>query len=93
MLTAFADGTPKMKAISQEEQELTVTKEATLRTPALHCGGCAKTVKRILEALPGVEVTHTDPEAKVVGVQFDESAISLDQVQEALAEVGFSPDD
>lgn len=67
--------------------------EAALTIPALHCGSCVKTVTRILEALPSVEVTHTDPEAKVVDVQFDESAISLDQVREALDEVGFSPDD
>ena len=67
--------------------------EATLTIPALHCGSCLKTVTRILDALPSVEVTHTDPEAKVVDVQFDESAISLVQVREALDEVGFSPDD
>ena len=48
---------------------------------------------RILEALPSVEVTQTDPEAKLVDVTFDESAISLEQVREALDEVGFSPDD
>ncbi len=69
------------------------TKETTLRIPALHCGSCAKTVTRILEALPSVEVTQTDPEAKRVDVKFDESAISLDQVREALDEVGFSPED
>ncbi len=67
--------------------------EATLTIPALHCGSCAKTVTRILEALPSVEVTQNDPEAKLVDVRFDESAISLDQVREALDEVGFSPDD
>ena len=70
-----------------------MNKEATLRIPALHCGSCAKTVTRILEALPSVEVTQTDPEAKLVDVKFDESAISLEQVREALDEVGFSPDD
>ncbi len=70
-----------------------MNKEATLTIPALHCGSCAKTVTRILEALPGVEVTQTNPEAKRVVVKFDESAISLDQVREALDEVGFSPDD
>ena len=69
------------------------TKEATLTIPALHCDSCVKSVTRILEALPGVEVTQTDPEAKLVGIGFDESAISLDQIREALDEVGFSPDD
>ena len=70
-----------------------MNKEATFTIPALHCGSCAKTVTRVLEALPSVEVTQTDPEAKRVDVKFDESAISLDQVREALDEVGFSPDD
>ena len=40
-----------------------------------------------------MEVTQTNAEAKCVDVKFDESAISLDQVREALDEVGFSPDD
>ena len=70
-----------------------MTQEATLTIPALHCGSCAKTVTRVLEALPSVEVTQTNAEAKRVDVKFDESAISLDQVREALDEVGFSPDD
>ncbi len=76
-----------------EDEELTMNKEATLTIPALHCGSCAKTVTRILEALPGVEVTQTNAEAKRVVIKFDQSAISLDQVREALDEVGFSPDD
>ena len=67
--------------------------EATLTIPALHCGSCVKTVTRIIEALPSVEVTQTNAEAKRVDVKFDESAISLEQVREALDEVGFSPDD
>lgn len=69
------------------------SKEATLTIPALHCGSCAKSVTRVLQALPSVEVTHTDLEAKAVGVGFDESAISLDQIREALDEVGFSAED
>ncbi len=68
-----------------------MNQEATLTIPALHCGSCAKTVTRVLEALPSVEVTQTNAEAKRVDVKFDESAISLDQVREALDEVGFSP--
>ncbi len=70
-----------------------MNQEATLTIPALHCGSCAKTVTRVLEALPSVEVTQTNAEAKRVDVKFDESAISLEQVREALDEVGFSPDD
>ena len=71
---------------------MTTTQE-TLTIPAIHCGSCVKSVTRILEALPGVEVTHTEIEAKLIKVGFDESAISLDQIREALDEVGFSPED
>ncbi len=69
------------------------TKETTLTIPALHCGSCAKSVTRILEALPTVAVTRSDREAKLVTVGFDESAISLDQIREALEEVGFFAED
>ena len=69
------------------------TKEATLKIPALHCGRCAISVTRKLRALPSVEVTHTDPLTKVVDVEFDESAISLVQIQESLEELGYFAED
>lgn len=70
-----------------------MTTQETLKIPALHCGSCAKSVTRILEDLPTVRVSHTDPEAKLVDIGYDETAISLDQIREALDEVGFSPED
>ena len=66
--------------------------EITLKIPAIHCGGCVKTVTRTLEALSSVKVTEADPESKLVHLQFEESAVNLDQIREALDEVGFSPD-
>ena len=70
-----------------------MTKQETLKIPALHCGSCGETVTRILSALPSVEVTRTEPEAKLVDIQYDESAVSLDQIRGALEEVGFFPED
>ena len=70
-----------------------MAKVATLRIPALHCGGCANTVKRHVEALPGVSVDEVDPGAKLVRLSFDESQASLDQIRESLDEIGFSPED
>jgi copper chaperone len=67
--------------------------EATLRIPAIHCGGCVKMITGTLEALPSVKVAEADTETKLVHVQFDESAVSVDQIREALDEVGFSADD
>lgn len=56
---------------------------------ALHCGGCVKTITGTLEALPSVEVTQADTETKLVRVQFDDSAVTVDQIREALDEIGF----
>ena len=67
--------------------------KTTLTIPALHCGGCANTVRRTLEALPSVGITQVDPATKLVRIRFDESAVSLDQIREALDQVGFSAEE
>ncbi len=69
-----------------------MTQQATLKIPALHCGGCATTVTRSLEKLAGVQVTETDPESKLVQLEFDDLTTSLDEIREALDQVGFSPE-
>ncbi len=70
-----------------------MSEETTLKIPAIHCSGCVKTVTRTLEALPSVKVTGVDPATKLARVQFDDSAVSLEQIREALDEVGFSAED
>ena len=70
-----------------------MTKQETLKIPALHCSSCGNTVVRVLKPLPSVEVTQIDAEAKQVSIQFDESAVSLKQIREALEEVGYFPED
>ncbi len=72
---------------------MTTIKGASLKIPALHCGSCANTVKRYAEALPSVEVTGADPDSKVMRVRYDESTVSLEEIREALDEVGFSAED
>ena len=69
-----------------------MTREATLKIPTIHCGGCSNTVTRTLEALPSVQVTQADPESKLVRLRFEESAVTLDRIHEALDEIGFFPD-
>ena len=67
--------------------------ETTLKIPAIHCGGCVKTVTQTLEALPSVKVTEADSESKLVHLQFEESAVNLDRIRKALDEVGFFAED
>ena len=70
-----------------------MTKQETLKIPALHCASCANTVARALGPLPSVKVTQTDIEGKLVHLQFDDSEVSLTQIHEALEEVGFFAED
>ncbi len=75
------------------KEVLKMAKESTLTIPALHCGGCASTVTRTLETLPSVGITLVDPATKLVRFRFDETAVSLDQIREALDQVGFSAEE
>ncbi len=65
-----------------------MTKQATLK-PALHCGSCASTVTRQLKVLGGVSDIDVDADSKLVHLTYDVSKVSLDQVHEALGEIGF----
>ncbi len=69
-----------------------MAKETTLTIPALHCDSCVKTSTQTLQALPTVVIAEADPQTKLVRLQFDETAVTVDQIREALDEVGFSPD-
>ena len=70
-----------------------MTKEVTLKVPAIHCDSCANTVKRTLQTLPGVCISGVDTETKLVHLSFDESEVSLDAIKESLEEVGFAPEE
>ena len=67
--------------------------EITLEVPAIHCDSCVKTITRTLQALPTVVIADADPQTKLVRLKFDESAVSIDAIREALDEIGFSAED
>ncbi len=69
-----------------------MARDATLKIPTIHCRGCVRTVTKTLEALPSVQVTQADPESKLVRLQFEEPAVNLERIREALDEIGFFPD-
>lgn len=70
-----------------------MTTETTLTIPAIHCEDCVRTVQGALEALPGVQVMEADAATKRVHVRFEERAVSLDRIRQALDEVGLSAED
>ncbi len=70
-----------------------MTKQATLKVPAIHCSSCADTIRRNLEPIRGVASVEVDPESKTVDLRFDESDVTEKQIREKLEEIGFFPDE
>ncbi len=70
-----------------------MTKEATLKVPAIHCSSCADTIRRNLEPISGVVSVEVDPESKTVDLMFEESDVTEKQIREKLEEIGFFPDE
>ena len=70
-----------------------MTKETTLKIPAIHCDSCATTVERHMRVLPGVDTADVDAVSKEVHLRFDETRVSLDRIREALDEIGFYAED
>lgn len=69
-----------------------MTDETTLKIPAIDCQKCVDTISRTLQVVPSAEVVDADTETKLVRIQFDSSAVSIDEIRDALDEIGFSPD-
>ena len=70
-----------------------MTKQATLKVPAIHCNSCADTIRRNLEPMAGVESVEVDPESRTVDLKFEESDVTEQQIRGKLEEIGFFPDE
>ena len=70
-----------------------MTKQTTLRVPAIHCSGCGDTIRRNLEPVRGVVSVDVDHESKTVHLEFDESQVTERLIREKLEEIGFFPDE
>lgn len=70
-----------------------MTSETTLKIPAIDCQKCVDSIRRTLQAVPSAEVADANTETKLVRIQFDESTVTVDQIKEALDEIGFSAED
>ncbi len=64
--------------------------EVVLSVPDVSCEHCVKTVDGALGALPGVEMVSTDIPTKSVHLRYDESQLSMEQIETALDDVGYT---
>ena len=63
--------------------------EVTLNVPKMSCGHCTMTVENAGKALAGVQSVKADLETKQVSVSYDESAVSLDEIKQAITDSGY----
>lgn len=64
-------------------------KTVTFKVEGMTCGGCAKSVTRVLTELVGVQsaqVSHSEAKAEVV---FDETVVTESMLVETIEDAGF----
>ena len=63
-------------------------KTITLNIEGMHCGGCVKSVTRVLTELDGVKSADVQLEGKA-NITFDENRVNLVQLIEVIEDAGF----
>lgn len=61
----------------------------TLSVPEIHCDHCKMSIEGALVPLPGVDVATVDVPNATVTVNYDESAISREDIVSAIVEQGY----
>lgn len=62
---------------------------AVIEVQGMTCGGCVRSVTRVLEALPGVESAVVSLERSEAKVSFDPALASLAQIKGAIEDAGY----
>lgn len=60
-----------------------------LNIDGMTCGGCVKSVTRLLEGIHGVSKVEVSLENKTAQIEFDESQTNIDTFIHAIEEGGF----
>jgi copper chaperone CopZ len=66
------------------------TQEVTLESPEISCDHCINAIRKAVTSLPGVEFLDGDPQGKRVTLRYDPERVSLDEIERAMAEEGYS---
>jgi copper chaperone len=64
----------------------------TLKVDGMSCMGCVNSVKRLLEALPGVAKVDVDLTRAEAAVDFDASQTSPAAIRQCISEGGYTVD-
>ena len=67
-----------------------MAKSTVLKVPGMTCGHCELSVQEALDDLDGVERAKADHATGDVEVDYDEDKVSVEQMGEAIGEVGYT---
>jgi copper chaperone len=70
--------------------ETTGSREITLSVPDVSCEHCVKTVSGALGALPSVESVNVDLTSKTVSLRYKPAQVTLEHIEEALDDAGYT---
>lgn len=66
------------------------THETVLSVPDISCEHCVKTINGALGALPGVDFVRTDIPTKSVRLRYDDSRVTMEQIEATLDDAGYT---
>jgi copper chaperone len=69
---------------------MTNVKDTVLSVPDISCEHCVKTINGTLGTLPGVEAVSTDIPTKSVRLRYDNDQLSMEQIEAALDDAGYT---
>lgn len=67
-----------------------MSESASINVTGMKCGGCENTLNTALAAIDGVLAVKASHQEKKVEVEFDSAKTDLDEIEDAIADAGFS---
>lgn len=61
----------------------------TLNVPGVSCGHCKQSIEGAVSGMPGIDKVEVNIEPKTVDLVFDDSAVTLDSIIEAIEDQGY----
>ncbi len=75
--------------IHHQDRQRSTTQQATLQVTGMTCASCVSHVERALRELPGVSQAIVNLATGTAKVEFDPAQVSLEQMAQAVREVGY----
>jgi len=69
---------------------MATVQETVLSVPDVSCQHCVNAINGVLKDLPGVESVNTDIPTKTVHLRYDANQVSMQKVEAALDDIGYT---